>query len=171
MALELFTTATIFYLNICMIPSRENILFEIELRSTFWDQPPRANISINDVCKFDGNIDQNMNAIKFYHELEFDSPQKLIINRYNKTPEQSKNGKDQIMYIGKIIIDGIDINNFIMSRATFSPVYPEPWASQQAALGIELESTLLGETCLGHNGQWRFDFTAPFWQFLIKAMN
>ena len=96
--------------------------------------------------------------------------QKLTINRYNKTPAQCQNDQDQIMHISKILIDGIDINNFILSRATFTPQYPEPWASQQIAQGIKLETELLGETWLGHNGQWCFNFTSPFWQFLIKAM-
>jgi hypothetical protein len=154
-----------------MQTNQENILFEIELSSIFWDQPPRAKILVNNECKFDGDVDQSTQIIKFYHELEFGKPQQLIIDRYNKTQSQCQGEKDQIMRISKIFIDGIDINNFILSQATFCPVYPEPWASQQAAQGIQLETTLLGETYLGHNGQWCFAFTSPFWQFLIKAMN
>ena len=154
-----------------MHTNQENILFEIELSSIFWDQPPRAKILVNNECKFDGDVDQSTQIIKFYHELEFGKPQQLIIDRYNKTQSQCQGEKDQIMRISKIFIDGIDINNFILSRATFCPVYPEPWVSQQVAQGIQLETTLLGETYLGHNGQWCFAFTSPFWQFLIKAMN
>jgi len=149
----------------------ENILFEIELSAIFWDQPPRAKILVNDECKFDGAIDQSTGIIKFYHELEFGKSQQMIIHRYNKTQSQCQGEKDQIMCISKILIDGININNFILSRATFCPIYPEPWASQQVARGIQLETTLLGETYFGHNGQWCFAFTSPFWQFLIKAMN
>ena len=154
-----------------MQPSHENILFEIELSSTFWDLPPRAQILINNISKFDGDINKSPTVIKFYHKLEFKKPQKLIINRYNKTPGQCQDKKDQTMSISKILIDGINIENFILSRAIFNPIYPEPWASQQITQGIELETALLGETCLGHNGQWCFNFTSPFWQFLIKEMN
>jgi hypothetical protein len=154
-----------------MQPSHENIGFEIELSSTFWDLPPRAQILINNISKFDGDINNSPTVIKFYHKLEFTKPQKLIINRYNKTPEQCRGKKDQIMSISKILIDGINIENFILSRAIFNPIYPEPWASQQITQGIELETELLGETCLGHNGQWCLNFTSPFWQFLIKEMN
>ncbi len=154
-----------------MQPNLENILFEIELSSTFWDLPPRAQILVNDVCKFDGDINKFSKIIKFYHQLEFGKSQKLIINRYNKTTDQCCNGHDQIMYIVKIIIDGIDIHNFIMSKAIFTPTYPEPWASQQQSQGIQLETELYGETWLGHNGQWCFNFSSPFWKFLIAEMN
>lgn len=154
-----------------MQPCRENILFEIKLTSNFWDRPPRANVMINDECKFNGDVDQSLDTIRFNHVLDFHVSHKLIINRYNKTPDQCLDGKDQLMYIDKIYIDGIDIQNFILCRATFCPQYPEPWATEQKAQGIQLEQSLLGENCFGHNGQWCFEFTAPFWQFLIKAMN
>lgn len=154
-----------------MEPNQENILFEIELASSFWDQPPRAAIMLDNHCKYDGAIDSGSQIIKFDHTLDFARSHRLIIDRYNKTPAQSQQGRDQLMYINKIIIDGIDIENFIQSRATFQPIYPEPWASQQLQAGIELQDCLLGETCLGHNGRWCFEFTAPFWQFLIRAMN
>lgn len=155
----------------CVQLKSENILFEIVLSSTFWDMPPRAQILVNDICKFDGDVNESSKVIKFYHQLEFEKSQKLIINRYNKTVDQCRNGQDQIMMISKIVIDGVDINNFILSKATFTPEYPEPWASQQISQGLELETELYGETWLGHNGQWCFNFASPFWKFLIMEMS
>ena len=49
----------------------------------------------------------------------------------------------------------------------YHPDYPEPWASEQKANGVQLEEQVPGELYLGHNGVWRFNFTSPVYKFLV----
>ena len=72
-----------------------------------------------------------------------------------------------ILIIEKIKIDNIDLKNLIQHRCLYTPVYPEPWASQQTDKGKDLPKILNGTMILGHNGEWEFEFKSPVYKFLI----
>jgi hypothetical protein len=98
----------------------------------------------------------------------------LSIRRYNKTGNQvrindSGQLEDQMLSIKKITIDDINIRNIIWCKSYNEPEYPELWASQQRAKGINLEKFILGETNFGHNCTWRLEFTSPFYQFIFDS--
>ena len=105
-------------------------------------------------------------------ELELNMPHVLQIHRYNKSDDQcvtiEGHKKDQYVIIDNVIIDGIDVQNLIWSRGWYEPEYPVLWASEQAQAGIELETKVLGETWLAHNGIWNFVFSSPFYKFVIS---
>jgi hypothetical protein len=143
--------------------SFETIKFKIYFKTHFGDQPPRAKISIDDMVKFDQAVDQD-GPVEFEHQLGFGS-HRLTINRYNKTD------KDQILILDRMIIDGVDIQNIIDSLSYNEPDYPKLWALQQQQQGIVLEKRILAETHFGHNGTWSLEFTSPFYEFLMDAMN
>lgn len=152
----------------------ETIKFRLELTAEYWDLPPKAEISIDHVVKFDDEI-INPTIIEFFHPLEFNQAHCLTIKRYNKAVNQSiiDQGnviKDQLFFISKIFIDGINIQNLIFHHGIFCPEYPTAWRAEQAKNNNILPETILGETCLGHNGTWSLTFDSPFWKFLIQEM-
>lgn len=152
-----------------MVKSQENIKFSFVLEPRFWDMPPTIKILVDQDVMFNGVVDQPCQLIEFDATM-LAGKHKLTIQRYGKTIDQTVNEKDQLLLIKQIEIDGINIQNIVWSSSLFYPEYPEPWASQQRAAGINLEYPVLGETFLGHNGSWEIEFTSPFYQFLINQI-
>ena len=154
----------------------ETLDFEIVFLSDFWDRPPSAKISVDDQILFQGDVvgdpEQNKHTVRFAIDLECDQQHCLQIDRSGKDDTQcvvaDGISKDQILRILQLKIDGIDVQNLVWHRSWFEPQYPEPWASQQQQQGTILESAVPGETWLGHNGIWYFEFRSPFYQFLIS---
>lgn len=145
-----------------VITNQETITFKLTLHPTYRDKPPQIKILLDEQSMFDGAVNK-LQVIEFSAPLEFES-HKLILQRYGKTIDQA----DQLLEIKTVEIDGIDIQNIIWDSSYFCPEYPEPWASQQRADGIELEASVTGETVLGHNGVWILEFSSPFYKFLIN---
>lgn len=152
---------------------KERINFSIEFISEFWDKAPMVDISIDHVLQISSTLDQSIQTLSFDSDVDFGSNHVLSINRYNKDIDQCRinpdgSRQDQFCIIKKICIDGIDIQNLIWDRGWFEPNYPEPWAQSQRDAGIILEPKVLGQTWLSHNGTWFFEFTSPFYKFLIS---
>ena len=156
----------------------EKLKFKLELYATMWDKPPHAEILINDKSHFAGEItgDENKpDVIEFEHELEENKEYNLIINRSGKSKNQtviSEKGdilKDQLLHIKGIEIDEIDIGALVY-EGTYTPQYPEPWASQQKLAGTELPETFKNVTRMGHNGKWNFKFASPFYMWLLENL-
>lgn len=146
--------------------NKETIKFNFEFFPEYTDDDyPSANILIDSESKFDGIITDSRHVVSFWHTLSLDQQHRLTINRYGKA------NKPQQLTIKRISIDGIDIRNIIWAHSYNTPIYPEPWASQQRAAGIKLEEQVLGETCFGHNGTWVLNFTSPFYKFLYDWMD
>jgi hypothetical protein len=154
-------------------PVSENIYFDLILESTYWDRPPKLEVLVDNQSVGNYVIDQKEFHIRFRQTMEFDQPHTLELRRTGKTNDQTQILADgtfntQMLYIKTVKIDNIDLRNLVWSRSIFEPVYPEPWATEQRTLGIELEKQVLGEMYLGHNGIWRFEFTSPIYQFLVN---
>lgn len=152
---------------------KETIRFSIGFVSEFWDKPPMVDISIDHILQISSVLDQPAQTIVFDSDINFGSNHVLSIKRHNKSVDQCRvdsDGKqqDQFCSIKKVCIDGIDVQNLIWHRSWFEPDYPEPWAQSQRDAGIVLESKVIGETWLSHNGTWFFEFTSPFYKFLIS---
>src|SRR6056300_1522154 len=156
----------------------EKLKFKLELWATMWDKPPHAEILINDMSHFKGEItgtEEKPDVIEFEQELEEGNEYNLIILRSGKDKNQTvvnENGdllKDQMLNIKSIEIDEIDIGSLVY-EGVYSPEYPEPWASQQKSAGIELPETFKNVTQMGHNGEWRFSFKSPFYMWLLENL-
>lgn len=152
----------------------ETIDFCLSLSAEFWDKPPGVTIFIDGDEKFSGEITANHDSsenITFSHTLRLHESHELRLYRTNKTLEQCStvNGqlRDQLLFINGLSIDGIDVHYLIGSQSQFVPVYPEPWKSEQIAAGKILETMIIGENILGHNGTWSLTFTSPFEHFLF----
>ena len=156
----------------------EKLKFKLELYATVWDRPPHAEILIGDKSHFTGDItgtEDNPNLIEFEHELTEGEKSELIIKRSGKTKGQTvinENGdvlKDQLLHIKSIEIDEIDIGALVY-EGTYTPQYPEPWATQQRKAGSELKESFKNVTVMGHDGTWRFKFESPFYMWLLENL-
>ena len=156
----------------------EKLKFKLELYATMWDRPPHAEILISDKSYFAGDITGTENkpdVIEFEHELEEGNEYNLLIKRSNKTNNQTvvnEEGdilKDQLLHIKSIEIDEIELGA-LLYEGVYTPEYPEPWASQQRDSGNELPKTFKNVTQIGHNGEWRFTFESPFYQWLLENL-
>ena len=105
--------------------NKEIIEFQFDLRAEFWDQPPHVAIYIDDFIKFNNHLDAGINVIKFVHELTF-GHHTLKLIRSGKTNRQHQDGKDQLVHIDKLAIDGINIRDIVWVNSYSEPKYPEP---------------------------------------------
>ncbi len=156
----------------------EKLKFKLELNATMWDQPPHAEILINDKLHFAGEItgdEKNPDLIEFEHVLTEGNDYTLIIKRSGKGKNQTivnDKGdilKDQLLNIKSIEIDEIDIGALVY-EGTYTPDYQEPWATQQRESGVELPESFKNVTKMGHNGVWQFSFQSPFYVWLLENL-
>jgi len=156
----------------------EKLKFKVELFSTMWDKPPHAEIIVGGKSYYKGDItstEDNPTLIEFEADLEEDKKYDLIINRSGKGINQTivnEKGdilKDQMLHIKRIEIDEIDLGALVFT-ALYTPQYPEPWATQQAEAGKELKEAFTNVTQMGHNGEWKFSFSTPFYMWLLENL-
>ena len=156
----------------------EKLKFKLELYATMWDKPPHAEIIVGGKSYFDNDItstEDKPTLIEFEVDLEEDKNYDLIINRSGKGANQTvvnEKGdilKDQLLHIKKIEIDEIDLGSLVFT-GVYTPQYPEPWATQMAESGKELRESFTNVTQMGHNGEWKFTFTTPFYMWLLENL-
>ena len=156
----------------------EKLKFKLELYATMWDQPPSVEIKLNDEVRFHDKITQKEDAakvIEFESNLEEGIEHTLTLNRSNKTPKQTLvNAKgdithDQLLHIKSISIDDIDIGGLVFT-GVYTPIYPEPWFTQQKEAGIDHPVSFENVTSIGHNGKWVFTFGSPFYMWLLENL-
>ena len=156
----------------------EKLKFKLQLYATMWDKPPHTQVLIDDKLHYDSAItgsEEKPNTIEFEHELEEGQPHNLIIRRSGKKNNQTvvnddgEITKDQLLHIKNIEIDEIDIGALVY-EGVYTPTYPEPWATQQKDANNKLPETLKNVTQMGHNGEWRFPFSSPFYMWLLENL-
>ena len=156
----------------------EKLKFKLELYATMWDKPPHAEITIADHVHYNGDItgtEDKPTVVEFECEMEGEQEYSLVINRSGKGKNQTvinEKGdilKDQLLHIKSINIDEIDIGALVY-EGVYTPKYPEPWATQQRKLGTDLRDSFKNVTKMGHNGEWKFTFTTPFYMWLLENL-
>lgn len=156
----------------------EKLKFKLELYATMWDRPPHAEIIVGGKSCFKGDItgtEEKPDLIEFEAELEEGKESSLVIKRTNKGKNQTvvnEKGdilKDQLLHTKSIEIDDIDIGGLIY-EGVYTPTYPEPWATQQKNAGVELQESFKNVTKMGHDGEWKFTFSSPFYMWLLENL-
>jgi hypothetical protein len=156
----------------------EKLKFKLELYATMWDRPPHAEILVDNKSHFKGAItgtEDKPDLIEFEHELEEDKEYYLIINRSGKSKNQTVINdkgdilKDQLLHIKSMEIDEIDIGALVY-EGVYTPIYAEPWATQQREAGVELQKSFKNVTQMGHDGEWKFKFGSPFYMWLLENL-
>jgi hypothetical protein len=113
--------------------------------------------------------------IEFEYDFEEGKSYELVIKRSGKSRKQTvvddegNIHRDQLLHIKKIEIDEIDIGALVY-EGVYTPIYPEPWATQQKEAGNELAETLKNITRMGHNGTWSLRFSSPFYIWLLENL-
>ena len=155
----------------------EKLKFKIELYATYWNKPPSAEIVCED-RHFVGGItgtEDKPTVIEFTQQFQAGQKAELIIHRAGKEKGQTvvdNDGnviKDQLLHIKSIEIDDINIGALVY-EGVYTPDYAEPWATQQKQMGVELPKTLKNVVAMGHNGEWRFSFSSPFYMWLLENL-
>ena len=156
----------------------EKLKFKLELYSTMWNKPPHAEILINYDVQFKGYItgtEEKPDVIEFEYEMEEGQDYSLIINRSGKGRNQTvvnEKGdilKDQLLHIKSINIDEIDIASLVFDGVD-TPIYPEPWATQQRESVNDLRDSFKNVTSMGFDGEWKFSFGSPFYMWLLENL-
>jgi len=156
----------------------EKLEFKLELYATMWDKPPHVEILIDDKLYFAGNIigtGKKPDTVVFECELEEDNQHNLLIKRSGKDKNQTvinDNGdilKDQLLHIKGIEIDEINLGGLVY-EGVYTPIYPEPWATQQRESGQDLKDSFKNVTKMGFNGEWNFKFESPFYMWLLENL-
>ena len=156
----------------------EKVKFKLEMYATMWDKAPHAEVLIDNESYFDGDItgtEDKPSVIEFEHELEEGKSYELIIKRSNKDNNQTvvdghgKIVKDQLLHIKDIEIDETGIGGLIY-EGSYTPSYPEPWATQQRESGQDLKDSFKNVTKMGFNGTWNFRFESPFYMWLLENL-
>ena len=156
----------------------ENLKFKLKLYASMWDKPPIAEILINDKSYFKQEItatEDKPHLVEFSAELEDNKEYNLVVNRSNKIKGQTVLNakgdiiKDQLLHIKDIEIDEIDIGSLIF-EGIYKPSYPEPWATEARAKGVDLPETFKNSPTMGHNGTWTLTFSSPFYMWLLENL-
>ena len=156
----------------------EKLKFKLDLYATMWDQPPHAEILIGDNSYFKGDItgtEDKPDVIEFEHEFAEGEGYEMIIKRSGKVKNQTivnAKGdilKDQLLNIKDIEIDEINLGALVY-EGVYTPDYPEPWATQQRESGVKLNESFKQVTRIGHDGEWRFTFSSPFYMWLLENL-
>ena len=107
------------------------------------------------------------------HEKSFDLARHLPkgdhilqIEMYNK-PELDC---DQALEISDLRFGRIQSRLFVW-QGMYRPRYPEPWATEQREMGIDLESELRNTDYLGWNGTWTLPFSCPVFTWIHRIEN
>jgi hypothetical protein len=156
----------------------EKVKIKLELFATMWDKPPHVKILLDGNSHFEGDIkgsEDEPDIIEFENELTEGNEYELTIERSGKTKTQTVINdkgdilKDQLLNIKRIEIDEIDIGALVYD-GEYTPIYPEPWATQQRESGQDLKDSFKNVTKMGFNGTWRFKFTSPFYMWLLENL-
>ena len=68
-----------------------------------------------------------------------------------------------------IEIDDISIGNLIF-EGVYTPEYSRKWYEENLIKGITLPKTYKNTKELGYNGLWNFEFSSPFYMWLLDNL-
>lgn len=144
----------------------ETLPISIVLDSQYRFVPPEVKVIVNNDVVFCNKLKVGKTFIDIVKTLELNQTHCIKIIRTGKDNKFT----EQTCRVLDISIDDISIRDLVYHTSVYYPEYPEPWASEQKAQGIELEYPVFGETIFGHNGIWEFNFNSPFYEFLINKV-
>ena len=140
---------------------KETLQIQCHFTATFDKNPPSFSITNNE------NLIYNTIEVDQTHIAEF----QIITDTKNNTLKIKRTNHDQIsnqmLSLKKLLIDDIDMT-CILSHGKYYPTYPEPWATEQKQNGIELPIFFQGSVDWGWNGEFRLEYTLPFYTWLLN---
>jgi len=97
--------------------------------------------------------------------FEFESADscELTVELVNQTAHEA-------VIVESVSFFGIADPKFAWS-GVYTPVYPEPWATEQQDQGVVLKPQLCPHTYLGWPGKWTLTFTVPVFTWIHRVQN
>jgi len=99
----------------------------------------------------------------FNFEFESNASCQLTVELFDKTAQEA-------VVIESVSFFGIEDPKFAWS-GVYTPVYPEPWATEQQEQGVVLQPHLCPHTYLGWNGKWTLTFDVPVFTWIHRVQN
>ena len=130
------------------------------------DVHPKCRISFNNIVE--DFVLYESKRIAFNTVIDKDT--ELTIELYGKENKDSIIGRDLRINIDSVSIMGIENKKFI-HRGIYRPEYPEPWASQQQAQGIQLSKEIKYADSLGWNGKWILTVSNPPFSWIHRVLD
>jgi hypothetical protein len=96
-------------------------------------------------------------------EFESDGSCELTVELINKTAQEA-------VVIESISFFDIEDPKFAWA-GVYTPVYPEPWATEQQDQGVVLKPHLCPHTYLGWPGKWTLTFDVPVFTWIHRVQN
>jgi|TARA_B110000977_G_scaffold159595_1_gene203583 hypothetical protein len=150
--------------------------FEITYKSSFCKEWPKLRIyNKNNLIK-----EVECSGDKFGFSFDPSDKNILIFDWYNKTEKHTKstNGKiteDQTLELLNIRVDGIQIENWVMTDSHYEPRYFKGFVKQhqEQRLNHPLEKTLKSQLVWHFPGKFMLaEFTGDFWDwYFVKKQN
>lgn len=136
---------------------------ELVLRPIWHDDAPRVRVGCHDIIQ--ELVLDRIRTISF--DFVGQGSQVLSIDFLNKISRDTRPdlGLDKAVVIEKISFFGITDPRFVW-EGRYRPIYPEPWASEQRALGQALPDVLGNQDRLSWNGHWWLDFDLPVFTWI-----
>jgi len=154
---------------------KETLHFRIGLSGTYWDRPPQYSVLVNDMAVVKSSLIDAATDEVFYVEFDLDSDvelNRLQIRLENKTANDVKKDQytdpdnftiigDMLLNIVSVEIDEIDLGHLIYNLSEYHVDQPVKHSG---------EITKIIKNCvnLGWNGEWRLQWTNPFYIFLLE---
>lgn len=145
---------------------KESVHFVLNFSANYTQSSPYFKIEHNNEQIVDVTAVDDNQTVSFELELPIDSKEshclKIIRSGFDSLNEQ-------LLRLDSITADKIDLEK-ICYQSKFYPEYPEPWASEQKELGVELPEYQIGWTEWGWNGVWLLEFDTPFYTWLLDSV-
>lgn len=126
--------------------------------------PPRCRMRFDQTLMYDDIV---------YKPKNFSIERELLPGSYELTVEllgKSDSDPDQCILIQNFVAGGIPCQDAVW-QGCYQPQYPEPWASQQRARGIDLAPELYNTQALGWNGVWTLKINVPVYTWIHQTQN
>ena len=147
-----------------MTIKKHNALIELDVVPEFHSTVPSIICGIDD--QLENKIIDKPTTLTFDLALD-QGPHRLIVELIDKTNADTipHLNLDKTITIKDLRIYGISFTPFLW-QATYTPIYPEPWYSQQDPTP---PAKHFGTTTLGWNGRWQLDFTSPVFTWVHQT--
>lgn len=138
-----------------------NTLIEVFLRPVYWAEPPTVLVGVN----------QSLTECTLAEPTWFSYPMtlpegniQLSVKFFGKVNSDTTATQDKAVIVDEVKLNQIADPKFVWA-STYTPNYPEPWASEQT----DLQPTLTGASYLGWNGTWTLDITVPVFTWIHRV--
>ena len=147
-----------------------HLRLSVQLTPRINNQAPDIELTFNDHVIFKGALTETTTFD--VDQLLPAGEQSLSLTFTNKrdSDTDTATGADKAVIIDSITLNDISSPKFVW-EGVYCPVYPEPWASEQAAAGNTLEPLLKSHNYLGWNGKWTLTFTTPVFTWVHNLEN